>query len=324
MVAGFGSVSLEKIDPHVRPIDAWRDGAAVADLLEMCFKDEGIDDSGQRMIRMLRNYGPLESLMLDGAPGFVWVEDGRVTGNVSVQRNPIRRDTWVIGNVATHPSSRNQGIASALLDTAMNYALTRGARTLALQVVEGNAAAIHLYEKHGFSNNGAVVYYQRPSVRSQPLWHDLASAGTSRVRRAGWSDSESVWKAAQHNIHPALTYAEPFDQHVYRLGLRWTLSNWLNGNCEQWLVAEQGGVFMGAVRTRENVELSEHHLELMLAPQAQEDPGIQLLERALKVFDTCSSKPLLASQARPHAPSHAALQAMGFKPLRTLLHMTHA
>ena len=147
-------------------------------------------------------------------------------------------------------------------------ALTRGARTLALQVVEGNAPAIHLYEKYGFGAIGAVTYYQRPSVRIQPLWHDVSSAGSTRIRNAGWSDRENVWQATLHNIPSTLTYAEPFDRNIYRLGLRWTLSNFFNANCEQWLVAESEGKFKGAVRARVNFELSEHHLELMLSPSA--------------------------------------------------------
>ena len=320
MVAGLGGVSLGAIDPHIRAIDAWHDGPTVADLLETCFSDEGIDESGLRMIRMLRHYGPLESLIMEGAPGLVWSEDGQLVGNVSIQRNPTRRSTWVVGNVATHPAFRNRGIASALMEATIRFAKTRGARRIALQVMEGNAPAQHLYRKYGFRELGAVTYYRRPSVRNQPVWHDV-SAAPPQVRTAGWSDSADVWRTTRFNIPDELTFAEPFDESAYRLGLRWTLTNFINGGLEQWLVAESGGRFNGAVRTRANLELNEHHLELMLNAQAGEGVGVALLERALKRFEMYSGKPLLATQARPHEPSHAALQAMGFKPLRTLVHM---
>ncbi|MCL4507572.1 MAG: GNAT family N-acetyltransferase [Chloroflexi bacterium] len=322
MVAGLSGVSLGAIDPHIRAIDAWHDGPAVADLLEMCFNDEGIDESGLRMIRMLRNYGPLESLIMEGAPGLVWSEDGRLVGNVSIQRNPTRRNTWVIGNVATHPDHRNRGVASALLDATIRFAQARGARHIALQVMEGNAPALRLYQKYGFHELGAVTYYRRPSVRSQPVWRDVSAAAPITIRKAGWSDSASVWRATRFNIPDELTYAEPFDERMYHLGLRWSLSNFLSGGLEQWLVAESGGRFLGAVRTRANLDLHEHHVELMLGVQAGEDFGIALLEYGLKHFEIYTGKPLLATQARPHEPSHTALQAMGFKPLRTLLHMS--
>jgi hypothetical protein len=122
-----------------------------------------------------------------------------------------------------------------------------------------------------------------------------------------------------------LTFAEPFDPRMYQLGLRWTVGNMLRGGPEQWLVAEDVrlgvGRFLGAVRTRVNFDLSQHHVELMLSERAITAHGIQLMERALKRFEIYISKPLLSIQSRPHEPSHAALAAMGFKPLRTLLHM---
>ena len=150
MVAGLSEAPAGALDPHIRPMDAWRDGAAVANLLELAFRDEGIDDSGQRILRMLRYQGPLDALMLGASPGFVWVEGGQVVGAASMQRNPTRRDTWVIGNVATHPAHRNRGISTALIRAAFAHARARGARAAALQVVEGNAPALHVYEKSGF------------------------------------------------------------------------------------------------------------------------------------------------------------------------------
>ena len=321
MVAGLSSISLEALDPHIRLIDAWRDGSSIADLLELSFRDEGIDESGLRMIRMLRYYGPFESLLMEGSPGFVWVEDGRVLGNVGIQRNPTRRDTWVVGNVATHPAHRNRGIASALLSAIIHYARIRNARTIALQVVEGNSPAQHLYEKHGFHSVGAVAYYRRPSVRAQPVWHDVSAASALAVRRAGWADAENVWRATRLNVPDELSYAEPFDERMYHLGLRWSLTNFFSGSPERWLVGEVGARFAGAVRTRVNIESSEHHVELMLDAGADEGCGIALLEPALKHFDIYVGRPLLATQSRPHEASHAVLQAMGFKPLRTLVHM---
>jgi GNAT superfamily N-acetyltransferase len=273
------------------------------------------------MLRLLRSFGPLEALMMEGAPGFVWAEDGRVLGNASIQRNPTRRDTWVVGNVATHPDFRNRGIGTSLMSTVIHYARMRGARHVALQVLEGNTAALRVYEKLGFRTVGAVAYYQRPAVRIQPVWHDVSAAPSVRVRRASWKDSDDVWQATRDNLPEELTYAEPFDRQVYRLGLRWSLANMLRGNAEQWLVAEDDGVFTGAVRTRVNFELSQHHVELMLPEQATTGHGIRLLGHALQRFEIYISKPLLAIQSRPHEPSHTALAAMGFRPTRTLLHM---
>ena len=324
MVAGLSKAPATAIDPHVRPLDPWRDGPAVASLLELAFRDEmgGIDDSGQRMIHMLRNYGPLEALMMDGSPGFVWMEDEQLVGNVSIQRNPTRSDTWVVGNVATHPNYRNRGISTALVRSAIGFAQARGARHVALQVVEGNTPALRVYNRVGFRALGAVTHYRRPSVRIKPP----ARADGQGVRRARYADRHAIWDVTRENIPDSLTYAEPFDASVYRLDWRWWLSNFFNTWREQWLVSETAGPglgpkVIGAVRTRVNYELSEHHVELMLDNNAGVDAGVALLGAALRRFVDYAAKPLYCVQSRPHESAQAALQVMGFQPTRTLVHM---
>ncbi len=327
MVAGLSKAPATAIDPHVRPLDPWHDGPAVANLLELAFKDEiGDEGGGQRMIHMLRHYSLLDALAGEGMSGFVWVEDGQIVGNVSIQRNPTRRDTWVIGNVATHPAWRKRGISTALIRSAIAFARARQGRFVALQVVEGNTPALHVYERTGFGALGAVTHYRRPSVRVQPLpFNDLVTL----ARLARRADRDGVWAVARLNIPDTLTYAEPFDARMYRLDWRWWVSNFFNGWREQWLVRERTGrdadtssrLIAGAIRTRVNFELPEHHVELMLDAHADVEAGIDLLVAGLRRLEDYLSKPLYCVQARPHEATHAALQAVGFQPIRTLVHM---
>ncbi|MGQ9903236.1 MAG: GNAT family N-acetyltransferase [Anaerolineae bacterium] len=311
----------------MRPLDPWRDGPAVANLLELAFRDEiGGDSGGQRMIHMLRHYSPLDALVGDDMRGFVWVEQGQIVGNVSLQRNPARRDTWVIGNVATHPAWRNRGISTALIRAAIAFARSRQGRFVALQVVEGNTPALRVYERAGFRALGTVTHYRRPSVRAQslPLLPDAPA-----VRRARRADRDAVWTVARFNIPDHLTYAEPFDASAYRLDWRWWVSNFFNGWREQWLVrdaadhpADAGSQsIVGAIRTRVNFELPEHHVELMLDARASVEDGIELLVAGLRRLEDYVSKPLYCAQSRPHEATHGALQAVGFRPTRTLVHM---
>jgi ribosomal protein S18 acetylase RimI-like enzyme len=298
----------------------------VANLLELAFKDEiGGDSGGQRMIHMLRHYNPLDALAGDSMAGFVWIEDGQIVGNVSLQRNPARRDTWVIGNVATHPAWRNRGVSTALIRAAISFAGARQGRFVALQVVEGNGPALRVYERAGFRILGVVTHYRRPSVRVQSLpFDDVSSA--RRVRHA---DRDAVWALARFNIPDDLTYAEPFDASMYRLDWRWWVSNFFNGWREQWLVRDANDCFagassrpiVGAIRTRVNFDLPEHHVELMLDARAGVETGVSLLVAGLRRFENYVSKPLYCVQSRPHEASHGALQAVGFQPTRTLAHM---
>lgn len=320
MVAGLGNATALTADPHVRQIDPWRDGRAVANLLESAFRDEIIDDSGQRLIHALRNYGMFDALSFGFGAGFVWVEEGQVVGNASVQKNFMRRDTWVIGNVATAQSHRNRGIGRAVVDACIHYAINRGARFVALQADVTNAPALHLYEKVGFEQQGKVSHYMRPSVRAQPV---SGTANERAIRTTRWSDRLAVWALAMRNTPDALTYAEPYDAGMYRLGLRWSLVNALNGNPEQWLVMEpaHGQALAGAARTRVNLEGSNHAVELLLSDEASVSDGQALLRRALARFDEYAAKPIYALQSHPHEAAHAALFAERFHLTRTLVHM---
>ena len=312
-------------DPHVRPVDFWRDGQSVAGLLELCFQHEGIDDSGHRLIHILRNYGITQSWMMQGSLGFVWIEDGRVLGNASIQRNATRRDTWIIGNVATHPDHRGRGIATAVTDACTRLAFRRGARHVALQVVAGNTPAFRMYRTLGFQPVGDVVHYHRPPVRSSPLaapsHPNNALRHTTTLRGATWRDKQAIWQLASCNTPDALTYSEPYDSDLYRLGLRWSFTNSLNGNPEKWWVVDGSAGLLGAVRTRVNFDGSEHHLELMTQKADDLQTATHLAHIGLHRFEDYLTKPIYAAQSWPHEATHAALEATGFRPSRHLVHM---
>jgi len=305
-------------DPHVRQIDPWRDGRAVANLLEASFQDEATNDDGVRLIHALRHYGMLDALTLGTSTGFVWVEDGQLIANASVQRNYIRRDTWIVGNVATQPAYRNRGIGRAVVEACIHYAASRGARYIALQANVNNSPALHLYSKLGFQPLGEVTHYLRPARHALP-----GGAPLPCIRRAKWSDRAAVWELARHHVPDRFTFAEPFDANVYRLGLRWSLLNALNGNIEQWLVADASsrGRLLGAVRTRASLEGSYHHLEILPSTDATAEDAIRLIESGLQRLSKYASKPIYAAHARLADIPHAALQAAGFQPTRTLVHM---
>ncbi len=323
MVGSLTKHAFDTQHPNVRQIEPWRDGQQLAALLQSAFAQDAIDASGHRMIDMLRNYGQFEPMTFGFGTSFVWTEGGRLLGNASIQRNPMRRDTWIIGNVAADPANQGRGIGRALVDACMRYAASRGARHIALQVDRGNARAQRLYERVGFRQSGEVHYYMRRSVRQFPVLQRPEADARHRVRGARRADRESVWALSRCNIDDALTYSEPFDAHIYRIGLRWSLMNALNGNPEKWWVLEQSdtGELLGAVRTRVNIEGSSHHVELMLREDANTGQGEALLITALARFEPYISRPVFAAQSLPHPASHTALQRLGFETSRKLIHM---
>ncbi|MBQ3133195.1 MAG: ribosomal protein S18-alanine N-acetyltransferase [Clostridia bacterium] len=68
-----------------------------------------------------------------------------------------------VTNVAVFPAFRRQGVAAALISAAQAICRERGIARLALEVRESNAAAIALYERFGFRQDG-----RRPRFYTAP------------------------------------------------------------------------------------------------------------------------------------------------------------
>ena len=196
----------------------------------------------------------------------------------------------------------------------------RGARYVALQVDADNQPARHLYEKIGFLPLGEVTQYVRPSLRSQPL---RADPPPDFARPARYADRNTLWALYRRALPDALSFAEAVDADVYRLGLRWSLVNLLNGNAEAWHVPNRGadGALHAAVRTRVNYEGAYHHLELLIEPPCDADTGRALAASALQRFAMFIPKPIFVAQSHSSPVARAALCENGFAPRRTLIHM---
>lgn len=73
-------------------------------------------------------------------------------------------DEGYISNVAVHPVWRRHGVADALLDELEQRSKRLMLSFLTLEVREGNAAAIALYQKHGYRCVGRRKnYYEKPT-----------------------------------------------------------------------------------------------------------------------------------------------------------------
>lgn len=57
-------------------------------------------------------------------------------------------------SVAVHPDAQGHGIGGELLRLGLRYLISRGEKRVRLEVRPGNAPAVHLYQKLGFSIRG--------------------------------------------------------------------------------------------------------------------------------------------------------------------------
>jgi ribosomal protein S18 acetylase RimI-like enzyme len=95
-----------------------------------------------------------------GMTQFVAVDDGRVVGwcDVNPKTHETLRHSGVLG-MGVAASHRGQGLGAALLRATIEAASARGIRRVELVVRADNAAAIALYERHGFELEGRLRDY---------------------------------------------------------------------------------------------------------------------------------------------------------------------
>jgi GNAT superfamily N-acetyltransferase len=102
-----------------------------------------------------------ESAEADGAMlGLLWAKcDAEDAGIVNLFQ------MWVT------PEARGRGVAAALLDEAVTWARSIGARLVQLGVVCDNSAAVQLYTRAGFRNVGAPEPSRPGSARLEQTMH---------------------------------------------------------------------------------------------------------------------------------------------------------
>ena len=147
-------------DPQqgIRPFDVGRDLRAVSRLITEAFADE-LDEQGEAALRELRILGYMSGLVRilyrstgefrNVFNGFVWVENRRVVGNVTVQRAASGSGRWQIANVAVSPAWRGRGIQPRA-DGACPGLYPRYGRVLGCSAGTGGRTRSHAAFMNGF------------------------------------------------------------------------------------------------------------------------------------------------------------------------------
>ena len=89
-------------------------------------------------------------------------EDGTLVGRLSVGRDPHPASTHVADvGLMVALDARRQGVGTALLRAAVDWARAAGIRKLELHVFPWNEAAIALYDAFGFEREGYRKHHYR-------------------------------------------------------------------------------------------------------------------------------------------------------------------
>ncbi|MGE5221079.1 MAG: GNAT family N-acetyltransferase [Omnitrophica WOR_2 bacterium] len=233
---------------QLRPFDLRRDLNAVADLVELCFADT-LDPEGERYLRQMRDAARSATFLrwanavadqtIMPLSGFVWEEDRRLVGNLSlIPFNIHSQRYYLIANVAVHPDYRRRGIARALTAMAQEQVRRRRGRAAWLHVREENEAAVRLYLSLGFKERAR-----------RTTWHSLRSSQLETLRTAPGtvigSPRSYHWQqqyAWLREIYPEhLSWHLPLNIRNFQPGISGFVSRLISGAyTRQWSIEQEG------------------------------------------------------------------------------------
>lgn len=301
-MAESASTNLRRVDPRT-------DLSGIADLIELCFAQQmGAD--GRNYLRKLREAARRGSatLGLPAGQGFVWIEDGRIVGNVTlIAYFDNLRPIYLIANVAVHPDFRQRGIARQLTQAAMEAAQSAGA-TVWLHVREDNPIAIQLYQTLGFVEQARRSTWKRDQF--VPLPPPQPTIIVRRRQPADWP-RQRMW--LEETYPPSVQWNLPFRPNNLSPSLWRGLWRWLNNQTARQYIAWRGTTMLGSLACEETTSYAD-----VLWPACP--PGTEENDVLLSLLAHLSPRrPLIVNY--PAERGAAAFLACGFELQHTLLWM---
>jgi ribosomal protein S18 acetylase RimI-like enzyme len=318
----------------LRPIKIKRDLAAIADLIELCFSPT-MDEAGRAAIREMRSIsqsGPLLSLfygldrLLGGLEqGFVWLESGRVVGNISISPAGYPRPLgagYIIANVAVHPDFRGRGLGQALVRVALDFIRQKDGDFAVLQVEARNADARHIYTKLGFREERTFVRWYRPSFLHAP--RSLPAPLPILPHRAGeWRAELALAELVRPNPQGGLGWLQPTHSRFFQRSVWQNLLRALTGQIDShWVVHEAEGQDLAALLHISMNFGGPNSLTLLVHPDYQGQLEAPLLNFALRQTDNYG-RPVQIEHPLDDAVTTALLGTLSFEQRNTLVHMRH-
>lgn len=238
-----------------------------------------MDSSGRSALREMRTMARLSFGMLPLARlndltvgislGFVWEEDGKLVGNVSVYPAKLPRSigpSWIIANVGVHPLYQRRGIARRLMLRAMEMIRDKGGTQALLQVDDHNTGAIELYKGLGFASERTFTTYRRsPSLRFPES--PLAERPYIRRRRRGeWKQEMALATELRPEERGGIGWLRPIVPELFRPDVVRGLRDFVNMRSLDRLVVEPESSQLQSVMWVERAFGATTRLSLMVHP----------------------------------------------------------
>ena len=308
-----------------RPINMNTDIPGILKLLELVF-GASLDAEGRKMFA--GNASALQSpailWRLNPAAtklslGFVWEENGRIVGNVTVlsTETPGR---YLVVNVAVHPDFRRRGIARLLMKRVEKLVRQRQGNQILLQVVKQNNAAVELYNSLNYTTVGSMTNWTASVSRLRRLELNLNTAGPP-IREL----KRHEWKAAYildlQALHADLHWPEQLKPDLYKSGFWVRLMNLLNGRQAETWVATAAKKQLVGLATISSEWGRSHEVAVRVHPSWQGRLERPLLAKLIRRLQYLPRRNVQIDHPDDDELMNALLQEANFQPRRTLTHM---
>ena len=321
-----------KIESGLRPVNVRTDLAQLADLIEIAFQDT-MDENGRSAIRewrymssmgfLLGLLGRFNEMALGIGQGFVWLEDERIVGNVSVYPAGWHRsvgEAWLIANVSVHPDYQRRGIAHQLMQASLKMIRARGGQHAILQVDYDNEAAINLYDNLGFIRERAFTTWWRSAITSTPPMLPDNAIMISHPRSSDWREELALAKSQRPNEKGGIGWLKPVHKGLFRRSFIGTLMSWVSFNTSERLIvrAENSQRIAATLWAESGVTMASTRLTLMAYPDYDSLYAEILLNSALRRFRSTS---ISIDHPLDDEAINNLLERYRFRANRTLWHM---
>lgn len=321
----------------LRSMDPMRDLGGVADLIEHAFAAE-LDQSGQNALRELRLLSRMKPALWwmaqfnpdhsDFLSGFVWEEDGKIVGNITVNRASAGSRRWLISNVAVSEDYRGRGIGRSLMDAALELVNEYRGTSASLQVRGNNQRAKRLYHLLGFQEISGTAYLRMgrvPRIDGIYALPPLPQGLILRPRKYDTKDTLEAYHLATSSTPPSTQKEWPLYRRNFQLGSQQRLNNILGrmvgiGPSDHWVV-EDGRRFVALLDAHPGAFKQSHQIRLIVHPDWRGQLETLLVGQALDYLHAWRNRSIAIRHPSEHSEAITGFKNFGFREDQTLLWM---
>ncbi|MBC8099922.1 MAG: GNAT family N-acetyltransferase [Armatimonadetes bacterium] len=315
----------------MRPINLSTDLAALADLIELVFADT-MDNNGRaalREMRMLSRVGVglnmlsrLNEMALGINMGYVWFEDHKLVGNVSIYNTHWHADlgsAWIIANVGVHPDYQRRGIARRLMQASLNAIQQHGGGAVILQMDADNDPARALYLSLGFRAERVWTVWRRPAAARLPMQLATSDVHIVNRRNSEWRAEFALAQQVRPAVQGGVGWMRPLHANLFRPSLLKWLNNLSNlRSIERLVIRAKHAQALHAALWIERNGFASTRLTLMVDPEYAGLYDEALLSTAVRRY---GGNTLMIEHPNDELTVNATLERYRFIRQRTIVHM---